>query len=127
MKSIIATLALLLSFIVSTPALARTSVPIEDLPSNPAAAASGKALTLDEVKRTIQIAAMLKNWSLEDKGPGAMLATLNVRGKHTITVNITYTATSYSFAYHNSVLRGDTREAARRSLSDVLALLEFAS
>jgi len=31
-----------------------------------------------------------------------------------------------SFAYHNQVLKGDTREAARRSLADVRALLHSA-
>lgn len=103
MKSLLSALALVLSLAVSSPVWARASVPIENLPNNPAVAASGKVLTLDEVKRTIQMAAMLKNWSLEDKGPGAMVATLNVRGKHTIMVNITYTANSYSLAYHNSI------------------------
>ena len=103
MKTLLATVALLFSLAVSSPVLARASVVIEDLPSNPAAAASGKLLTQDDVKRTIQIAAMLKNWSIEDKGQGAILATLNVRGKHTIMVNITYTANSYSLAYHNSI------------------------
>ena len=86
------------------------SVPIENLPNNPAVAASGKVLTLDEVKRTIQMAAMLKNWSLEDKGPGAMVATLNVRGKHTIVVDVSYTASSYSFTYNNSVNMNYTQD-----------------
>lgn len=104
MKSLLSALALVLSLAVSSPVWARASVPIENLPNNLAVAASGKVLTLDEVKRTIQMAAMLKNWSLEDKGPGAMVATLNVRGKHTIVVDVSYTASSYSFTYNNSAV-----------------------
>ena len=113
MKTLLATVALLFSLAVSSPVLARASVVIEDLPSNPAAAASGKLLTQDDVKRTIQIAAMLKNWSIEDKGQGAILATLNVRGKHTIMVNITYTASSYSFTYNNSVNMNYTQDGGQ--------------
>ncbi len=110
MKSILASIALLLSLVVSTPALARASVPIENLPNNPVAAASGKALTLDDVRRTIQTAAMLKNWSLEERGPGAMLGTLNVRGKHTIMIDIAYTASSYSLNYNNSINMNYTQD-----------------
>lgn len=102
MKLIIATLALLLSFTASTPALARTSVPIENLPNNPAVASSGKILSIDDVKRVIQAAALYRNWSLTEKSPGTFLATLNVRGKHTIMVDITYTETTYSISYSNS-------------------------
>ncbi len=102
MKSILASIALLLSLVVSTPALARASVLIDELPLYPAAAASGKSMTLDDVRRTIQTAALLKNWSLEERAPGAMLATFQVRGKHTIMVDITYTADGYTFAYNNS-------------------------
>ena len=110
MKSLLSALALVLSLAVSSPVWARASVPIENLPNNPAVAASGKVLTLDEVKRTIQMAAMLKNWSLEDKGPGAMVATLNVRGKHTIMIDIAYTASSYSLNYNNSINMNYTQD-----------------
>ena len=48
MKTLLATVALLFSLAVSSPVLARASVVIEDLPSNPAAAASGKLLTQDD-------------------------------------------------------------------------------
>ena len=113
MKTLLATVALLFSLAVSSPVLARASVVIEDLPSNPAAAASGKLLTQDDVKRTIQIAAMLKNWSIEDKGQGAILATLNVRGKHTIVVDVSYTASSYSFTYNNSVNMNYTQDGGQ--------------
>ena len=113
MKSLLSALALVLSLAVSSPIWARASVPIENLPNNPAVAASGKVLTLDEVKRTIQMAAMLKNWSLEDKGPGAMVATLNVRGKHTIVVDVSYTASSYSFTYNNSVNMNYTQDGGQ--------------
>ena len=103
MKTLLAAIAFVLSFALSSPALARASVPIENLPNNPVTVSSGKTLTPEQVKLAIQVAAIEKNWTLADKGDNGLLATLVVRNKHTIVVEITYSPTNFSLAYSSSI------------------------
>ena len=60
-------------------------------------------VTLPQVKKAIQVAAETKGWVVTDKGPGKMDATLTVRGKHTVIVLITYTTSSFSINYVDSI------------------------
>lgn len=62
-----------------------------------------KKLTLAQVKKAITAAAEVKGWQVDDKGPGKMSATLTVRHKHTVVVLITYTTSSFSINYVDSV------------------------
>ncbi|MGH6627408.1 MAG: hypothetical protein ACRECD_12885 [Burkholderiaceae bacterium] len=64
---------------------------------------SGKAVQAEQVKQAIQAAAGTRNWSLSPQAEGKLLATLNVRGKHTIMVEIAYAADRYSLSYKDSV------------------------
>jgi photosystem II stability/assembly factor-like uncharacterized protein len=64
---------------------------------------ASKKPTLAQVKKAILTAAETKGWIVNDKGPGKMDATLTVRGKHTIIVLITYTTSSFSINYVDSI------------------------
>jgi len=81
----------------------RGAIPVENFENEAIAAASGKALTLDEVARALRQAAPKRGWRIEDAGPGKALATLEVRGKHTIRVDVAYTEKSISLLYKDSI------------------------
>lgn len=82
---------------------ARQTVPIVDYPDNAVTTRSGTALTIDQVKNAISNAAQSRNWQLSPGPKGDTLqATLNVRGKHTVAVDIAYTAQTYSITYQTS-------------------------
>lgn len=65
--------------------------------------ADGKPLTAEKVKRAILLAGVRHNWSITPDKNGQMIATINVRGKHTATVEIPYSASSFSIKYRDSV------------------------
>jgi hypothetical protein len=104
MKHLQVALSILLSlFLSASPVHARSAVPIVNLENESIAAASGKALTLDDVAKALRQAAPVRGWRIENGGPGKAVATLEVRGKHTIKVDISYTEKSISFKYKDSV------------------------
>ncbi len=81
---------------------ARTPIPIVNLENQPIAAASGKPLSLDDVAKALRQAAPIRGWSIEEAGSGKAVATLDVRGKHSVKVDIGYTEKSLSFTYKDS-------------------------
>lgn len=87
----------------SVPAHARSPVPIVNLENQPLAAASGKPLTLDDVATALRRAAPQRGWTITEIAPGKAVATLEVRGKHTIKVEVGYSEKAISFIYKDSV------------------------
>ncbi|MDQ5877720.1 MAG: hypothetical protein QG638_452 [Pseudomonadota bacterium] len=84
-------------------AQAREAVPIVDYPDNTIFTSSGQALTTDQVKNAIVTAATGRSWQVAKGAKGEELqAMLQVRGKHTVVVTITYSAQAYSILYQNS-------------------------
>jgi len=63
---------------------------------------SGKKLTAEQVKQAIMQAAGETRWSIASQPDGKLSATLNVRGKHTMVVEITYSSEKYSLHYKDS-------------------------
>ena len=84
-------------------AQAREAVEIIDYLDNAVVTGSGKTITADQVKNAIVSAAQSRNWQTTraPKGDG-MQAVLQVRGKHTVVVDITYSAQTYSIKYQSS-------------------------
>lgn len=76
--------------------------PILNIADAPVAAASGKALSNDDVKSAIVRAGAALGWQMKVEGPGKITAMLLVR-KHTAVIEIPYTATSYSIKYKSSI------------------------
>lgn len=93
---------LICSMLLSLNAFARHAVPVIDFINIPVSTTSGKALNAEQVKSAIQVAASLRSWSIATPHDGKLQGTLNVHGKHTVIVEITYTTAQYSIAYKDS-------------------------
>lgn len=81
----------------------RTPVSIINYPNLPIATASGKPIQAEQVKKAIQDAALRKGWTLGNDTGDKLLATLVVNNKHTVMVEIAYSADKYSLTYRDSV------------------------
>ena|SRR5438105_5691484 len=104
MKSLRVLLMMILALAASFPAAAqRKPVPVINYENVAVAGPAGKTLSAAEVKQAIQSAAAAKQWDLADQGPGRMLATLHVRGKHTAMTEIRYTPERFSLVYKDSM------------------------
>src|SRR6218665_72678 len=64
-------------------------------PALAAPASTGKPVTAGRVKQAIMVGAAAKGWTTAEQGDGQLLATVNVRGKHTVMVLIAYTSEKY--------------------------------
>jgi hypothetical protein len=84
------------------PAIARQTVQIVDYDNVAITGTGGKVLQREQIKQAIQTAAGTKGWSIASQADGKMLATLTVRGKHTIAVEIEYAVDKYSLRYRDS-------------------------
>jgi hypothetical protein len=100
-KSLRVLLLALLAF-ASLNAVARTPVPVINHENVSISSPTGKPLSMAQVKQAIHNAAAAKQWSVVDQGPGKILATLHVRGKHTAVTQITYSPDKYSVVYNDS-------------------------
>lgn len=90
-------LALLLALTVSMPATARPPVAVVDYYNQPIA-----TTTVDNVRRAISTAAANRRWTLSENGAGHMIATLVIRNKHTIVIDIRYTGSTLDLRYRDS-------------------------
>lgn len=102
MKSKLFTAFLVASTLFVTPASARQTVPIVNYDKLAVAVNSGKAPQAEQVKQAILAAAGSKSWSVATQADGKLLATLQVRGKHTVVVEIAYASDQYSLTYKDS-------------------------
>jgi hypothetical protein len=87
----------------SQQALARTPVPVINYENVPIASQAGQPRSLAQIKQAIQSTAAARQWTVVDQGPGRLLATLHVRGKHTVVTLITYTPDRFSVVYSDSI------------------------
>lgn len=104
MKTILFAAVVVASILGARPGLAqRLAVPIVDHPDVAVATGSGKRLQAEQVKAAILAAAKEKGWGLAFEPSGKVLATLVVRNKHTVMVEIAYSAEKYSLTYRDSI------------------------
>jgi hypothetical protein len=83
----------------------RATVPVDNIENSPYGATSyadTKQLTLDDYERAIIIAGSERNWVFEKVGPGHLVGTNVVRGKHTAVVEVIFTTTEFSISYKDS-------------------------
>lgn len=83
-------------------ALARTSVPVIDH-DNIEFSVAGNTLNAAQVRERILAAAAQRNWSVRTVNDGLLEATLQVRGKHTIAVDVPYAANRFSLKFKSSI------------------------
>ena len=94
-------LAAVLAF-VALNAHARSGVPILNHEGVPAITASGKPASAEQIRAALQAAGAPRGWQITPAGNGKALAVLNVRGKHSISADISYAAGQYSIKYRDS-------------------------
>jgi hypothetical protein len=94
-------LALMLALGCSTAAAARPSVPIVDYYNQQIVGAAAPA-SIDSVRQAIATAAASRKWTITGSGSGHMVATLVIRNKHTLVIDIRYTATVLDLRYRDS-------------------------
>ena len=101
--SIKALIAIFVSVIMLASAVhARSSVPIINHENLPTLSAVGKAVSSEQVKKAIVMAATAKGWTTTLDQNGAIIATLIVKNKHTIVVTISYAEDKFSVLYRDS-------------------------
>jgi hypothetical protein len=86
---------------VSLPALARWNVPVESVEHAPIVTASGKPIPPGVVRDAFIFAGKRYNWEFSG-GPDQLIATTSWNNKHSISVDILYTADHYSIRYRDS-------------------------
>ncbi|MEQ1801090.1 MAG: hypothetical protein ABL989_04145 [Gammaproteobacteria bacterium] len=86
-------------------AQARGSVPITDPENNPVVSSDNKELSIEAVGQAIRAAGASQGypWTASGDQPGKLQLTTLVRNKHTVVVDVTYDAKTYSIRYANSV------------------------
>jgi len=103
MKITLASLLALVAITISANANAqRTPEPIVNYENVVINTNNSKKLSSGEIKAAITNVANRQNWQIADNGEGKLAGTLNVRNKHTIVVNISYTPESFSVTYKDS-------------------------
>lgn len=100
---IIKALLLACALVVSASAAARTPEPVVNYSNLAIAPASGKALSAADVQQLIKSAAETRKWVISGVADGKMLAKKSWNNKHTIIVDISYSPTSYSIVYRDSI------------------------
>lgn len=103
MKNLLIASLFTLMSLVAQPAAARTGVPLINPPPVSIASASGKAVTLEQVRGAILAGAVGKGWQPSDAGPGKITANILVRGKHRVVLDIAYSTSQFTITYRESV------------------------
>jgi type IV pilus biogenesis protein CpaD/CtpE len=89
--------------VLATAALAGcNTVPIMNVADAPAASATGRPLSAEQVRGAIVRAGAALGWQMKDEGPNMMVGTIHLR-THTAVVEIPYSARAYSVRYRSSV------------------------
>lgn len=84
---------------IATPA---TAAPIIETVYSRVVTASGKAQTSRQVETAISSASAHRGWKFERVGPGKLLGTLIVRGKHYVAIDVVYNSKEYTITYKDS-------------------------
>lgn len=77
--------------------------------------ASGKSLTIDNMKAIFQRVATRSGWEIKELGNGKLAASLALgHGKHIMVIEISYTGNSYSITYRDSYNLNYSQDAGRQ-------------
>jgi hypothetical protein len=95
--TVIVTISLVLMCLVGC----RGSGQVYQVKDAPVQTASGKTLSMDEVKKEILAAGIAAGWQMAAVKPGEIIGTLNIRA-HQAVVSIPYSTKSYSILYKDS-------------------------
>jgi hypothetical protein len=101
MKKFLRLLAITLAF-AALNVHARGSVAVINHEAVPAVRASGQPASAEEIRSALVAAGAARGWQITPAGNGKALAVLNVRGKHSVSTDITYAKGQYSIKYRDS-------------------------
>lgn len=79
-----------------------SDTPILNVENQPVARVDGKPVTAEQVKQAIVRAGALRGWVFTPDRDGHMIGRIDVRGKHTATIDIIYSANSFNIRYIDS-------------------------
>lgn len=79
-----------------------TTVRLRDIDNAVISGFSGKPQSLTDVHDALIRAAAIKGWIIEDIKPGEAIGKIVVRGKHHVTIKITYSSEAISMTYMDS-------------------------
>lgn len=91
-----------LVFAVAVAAQARGAVPIIDHDGIAATTASGAPASPEQIHRALAAAGARRGWQFKPAGPGHAVGLLDVRGKHSASVDVAYKTGEYSIKYRDS-------------------------
>ncbi|MEY4564922.1 MAG: hypothetical protein RLZZ618_4199 [Pseudomonadota bacterium] len=80
----------------------RTGVPVVEFRDIPVSLATQKSLTAEQVRQAIQVTATAERWDMVTLADGSLQLTTLKNGKHTVVMNMTYSASTYSLLYKSS-------------------------
>ncbi len=110
MKDILKAVVLCCALLATPFASASTLQPVINYENQAIRPASGKTPSMAQVKAAIEKAAKApipsarnQSWELKEVAAGMLVATLNVRGKHTVMVTIAFSPNAYSVNYKDSI------------------------
>jgi hypothetical protein len=97
------TTAIVLAFwACALPAHARNLAQIQNYENVSVTTGSGKLIPAEKMREVFVAAGARRSWAFKDAGPGKLIGTLIVRGRHTVEVEVTYSPERYSVVYKNS-------------------------
>ena len=102
MKRLFAAAFIAMSTLAAAPAIAREAVPVVNHENIAVTTSSGKPVQGEQVKQAILAAAASKGWTLGYQADGKLLATYVKAAKHTVVVEVEYTADKYTLRYQDS-------------------------
>lgn len=91
-----------LALALSSEAVARRGVPIQNYENIPIVRADNVVLTSAKVREAIVRGTQRNKWIVTEDGPETIVATFSIRGKHSLTVEVRYTSTYFSINYRDS-------------------------
>jgi hypothetical protein len=78
------------------------NAPIINHEAVPAVRASGEPASAQQILAAMQVAGAQRGWQITPAGPGKAVGVLDVRGKHTVTTDITVGKGQYAIKYKDS-------------------------
>lgn len=92
----------LLSALLATQAQAHNVAPIGNFEGQQAPIASGQPASVAQIKAALTAAGSALGWQVVSTGANEMVATINVRGKHSVSTRISIEPGMYSIQYKDS-------------------------
>ena len=83
-------------------AQARNLEPIGNFDNLPATTGGGQAATIQQITEALTAAGAPRGWQVAQVKPGQLVATVNVRNKHTVSLDVSLAPGLYSLRYKNS-------------------------